>query len=728
MARPFRATPHRSVAGVVRHWLTRTFSGRAFQVALVLKLLFWALRLGGLAAPALETADAVVDLTLLLALFALGRRLFLDLRGLLLWRVRRKLTLSYIFIGVVPVLLSIVFFLAAGLILFFNVSQYVAVRGVTTVVEHTTFLAESAATGLQGASSLEEIRARLERRLAGASRTFPFLSYAVVPVDERVCTGRATVEAGAPVSVDQTMTVGAWQHVVPPTGIPAWIDCEGTSGLVAYTAASLETSAPGATIDVQMAARSVAWPEDPTPTYAVVVDVPLSDQLRDRIEQDTSVEIADVAVVLDACLPLPGRRLDTARPDGDPEPRALLSRPIEWVAFLPYLDWERGDACRASMNIRTTLGGLYTRISATATTANNEFTIGTIILWLLALVGVLFLLIQIAALIMGLALARSITASVHELFTGTERVRVGDFTHKIAVTSRDQLGELAESFNSMTASIADLLQQKAEKERMEQELRIARDIQMSLLPRDPATLPGLSVMAHCEPAREVGGDYYDYMTLDDHRLALLIADVAGKGTSAALYMAELKGVMLSLSNLHTSPRQLLIDANRIISKHLDSKSFITITYAVVDVNAGTLTYARAGHCPMVYVPGPYAPSRAARILVPDGLVLGLQIDEGQRFSHLLEEATVQLGLGDVFLFYTDGLTEAMDEEGECFGDGRLAAIVQEGADLPFPVLRERILSEIAAFSASTGQQDDMTLLLLRVESIGASAAADAGVR
>ena len=195
---------------------------------------------------------------------------------------------------------------------------------------------------------------------------------------------------------------------------------------------------------------------------------------------------------------------------------------------------------------------------------------------------------------MGLALARSITGSVHELAAGTERVRRGDFTGRVAVHSRDQLGELAESFNSMTASIEDLLQQKAEKERLEQELRIARSIQMSLLPHGSLVFPGVSLSGHCEPAREVGGDYYDFLPLDGARMGILIADVAGKGTSAALYMAELKGIVLSLSQRHASPRDLLIDANRIISKHLDARSFITMTYALVDLQARTITVARAG--------------------------------------------------------------------------------------------------------------------------------------
>jgi sigma-B regulation protein RsbU (phosphoserine phosphatase) len=309
---------------------------------------------------------------------------------------------------------------------------------------------------------------------------------------------------------------------------------------------------------------------------------------------------------------------------------------------------------------------------------------------------------------------------VHELFAGTERIRRGDFTGKIAIRSRDQLGELAASFNSMTASIEDLLLQKAEKERMEQELRIARDIQMSLLPQGPLDMPGLSVVAHCEPAREVGGDYYDFLPIDDQRVGILIADVSGKGTSAALYMAELKGIVLSLSPRHTSPRELLIEADGIISRHLDSRSFITVTYILVDLQAGILRYARAGHCPMIYVPGPGARSREAQLVVPSGLVLGLQLDGGRTFTQLLEEVELPLSPGDLFLLYTDGMSEAMNADGECFGDARLADLVGTHADLSQDQLRERILREIAGFAGSAPQHDDMTMVLLRVDAVGAA--------
>jgi sigma-B regulation protein RsbU (phosphoserine phosphatase) len=406
----------------------------------------------------------------------------------------------------------------------------------------------------------------------------------------------------------------------------------------------------------------------------------------------------------------------------------LRASELQWVSLLDYIDWSTGKLGTVMVNFRMSPLDTYRRISATSLTRISNLDFGQILLIMLAVVAALFLVIQGIALVMGLALARSITGSVHELFTGTERVQRGDFTHRIAIRSRDQLGELARSFNSMTASIEDLLRQANEKKRLEEELRIAHEIQMSLLPQGPLSMPGLSATALCIPAREVGGDYYDFLPLDSHRVGILIADVSGKGTSAALYMAQLKGLMLSLSKIHSSPRALLVDANRIIAQHLDSRSFITITYAVVDLRARTMTYARAGHTPLIHVaPESFSAfsaspavdvgltPRHARILTPDGMVLGLNLDDGQMFDSLLEEATIPICAGDLYVFFTDGISEAMNAVNDCFGEVRLAQLVEDQASLPADELRERILREIETFVDGAPQHDDMTMILLRVE-------------
>jgi serine phosphatase RsbU (regulator of sigma subunit) len=245
---------------------------------------------------------------------------------------------------------------------------------------------------------------------------------------------------------------------------------------------------------------------------------------------------------------------------------------------------------------------------------------------------------------------------------------------------------------------------------------------MSLLPQGPLEMPGLSVTALCVPAREVGGDYYDFFRLGERQLGVLIADVSGKGTSAALYMAELKGLMLSLSQIHRSPRALMLAANSIIAANLDARSFITMTYAVIDLDLATMTYARAGHTPLMYVPGPDCDQdRHVQVLAPDGLVLGLNIDKGEMFERLLVERTIDLHAGDLALFFTDGISEAMNDADDFFGEGRLALLIEEHAHLSSDELRERVLREVEAFVGTAPQHDDMTMIFLKVEAVGFTA-------
>jgi sigma-B regulation protein RsbU (phosphoserine phosphatase) len=386
---------------------------------------------------------------------------------------------------------------------------------------------------------------------------------------------------------------------------------------------------------------------------------------------------------------------------------------------MDYRDWSTGETGALTASIALSVAELYDQISPAQGSVGRTFSQG--LLLVLFVIGALFLIIEAMALVAGFALAKSLTGSVHALFTGTERVRQGDFTHKIAVRSEDQLGELALSFNSMTASIEDLLRQAAEKKRLEEELRIAHEIQMSLLPQGPLVMAGLSVTALCVPAREVGGDYYDFLPLDDHRVGVLIADVSGKGTSAALYMAELKGLVLSLSEIHTSPREMLIVLNRIIANHLDARSFITMTYAVVDLRARTITYARAGHTPLIYVPGTCVNGgpRQVQILVPDGMVVGLKLDNGEMFARHLVEETIPLQAGDLYLLFTDGISEAMNARDDLFGESRLGRLVETHAHLPSEELRERVLRDIAAFVGDAPQHDDMTMILLKIDELPA---------
>ncbi|MCM2258709.1 MAG: PP2C family protein-serine/threonine phosphatase, partial [Vicinamibacteria bacterium] len=259
------------------------------------------------------------------------------------------------------------------------------------------------------------------------------------------------------------------------------------------------------------------------------------------------------------------------------------------------------------------------------------------------------------------------------------------------------------------AGIEDLLLQNAEKERLEEELRIARQIQMSLLPQGVVEMSGLRIAALCLPATEVGGDYYDLLPLSESRMGVLVADVSGKGTSAALYMAELKGLVLSLSRIYESPARLLGEANRILCSTLDPRSFITMTYAMVDTRARTVRLARAGHNPVIVFE---QATGKTRVVAPPGLGLGL--DKGEVFERVLEEVELPLHEGDIFLFFTDGLSEAMNPASELFGEIRLAEILAEAPHLSSEELKERILAEIRHFVDGAAQHDDMTLVILKV--------------
>ena len=181
-------------------------------------------------------------------------------------------------------------------------------------------------------------------------------------------------------------------------------------------------------------------------------------------------------------------------------------------------------------------------------------------------------------------------------------------------------------------------------------------------------------------------------------------------------MAELKGLLLSLSQIHHSPRKLLLEVNRIISENLDSRSFITMTYAVLDLGKGVMTYSRAGHTPLIYLPGPGAAVPDAQILIPNGMVLGLRIDgAAEKFAELLEEEQIALNNGDVIVLYTDGITEAMNSASDLFGDHRLSRIIEEHGHLESGELRERILREIEAFVGGADQHDDMTMILMKID-------------
>ena len=697
---------------VWRRWLLKTFPGRALVLGAAIKVITWPL--GRIVAlPGwLDAIDMVGSLALLFAIAYGLTRLAVWAKRRLLWRVRRKLILSYVFVGVVPALLVITFFLLAGLILAFNISSYLVQSRVRNLTDQARFLAQTALLEVQRSATPEAIAEALERKQASSETRYPYISMAVVPVKELTC----KAEGARPVrNLPATLPVvaGPWAHLSPPAGLPKWIGCDGFSGLIAYNApADNGEDAP----DTRLVMRAVALPEVATPTWAVLLDMPMTEVIEQRIEQETGIRIGEIsAFAARGPQPISGRAIEKRSRVADDGP-ALSMRQARWVVFLDHVDWASGEPLSASTAILLNTWEIYDKISVVSPTGIGPTNLGQLLLFVLGVVGVLFLIIQFVALVIGFVLARQITGAVHDLFTGTQHVRAGNFGHQIAVRARDQLGELAESFNLMTTEVTTLLGEMAEKGRLEQEMFAAREIQQKLLPAGPPKITGLVVTAFCEPAREVAGDYFDFLPITDTMVGLLIADVAGKGLAAGLYMAQLKVIVQSLSRLHHEPREFLIAVNKVVSANLDGKSFITMSYGVIDIERREMTFARAGHCPLIHVPANQpAGMRKARMLTPDGLVVGLQIDDGTMFESLLQEQTVALAPGDLVVWFTDGIPETMNEAFDCFGEDRLAQVVEQYAHLPFEQLRSYILAELRAFAGAADQHDDMTMILMKIE-------------
>jgi phosphoserine phosphatase RsbU/P len=695
----------RSLDGAAReHWqpqasasaiLLRHWAGHLLLGGTMLRAAIWLLDQLATTGPAVEAVRKTAGVAILLGAAVVVWRLSGVARHRLLWRVRRKLVLSYVFIGLVPVLLICAFFAILGALSMLTFSSYLVTEKLADLQAVAEVHADTTAAELRLARGADTIADLLTRKQQAGARTYPGMSLTVVPVGDR-----------APV---RSTSAGPWEHGAPPTTVPSWLPPDTVSMVLPV----LEDSA--GTSGARLIVRSVAWTGADRTQMAVMVDLPLDDAAVELIRSTTGIRIGAAAPVSTSntrdCGDLGMARTVGPTLGDDGTGRDLT---IPWMNVLVVRDWPTGGTCTLGVQIEAGVHAVYRRVTDVEG-MGGAVSFSEILVAILLVLAVLFLIIQGVALVMGVSLARSITGAVHELFEGTQRVQREEFSHRVHVPGRDQLGALAASFNQMTERIEELLEQKVVKDRLEQELQIARDIQTSLLPSEALRIDGVSVAAACRPAREIGGDYCDFFPLDDHRLGLLVADVSGKGASAALYMAELKGLVLALSKMHDSPRRLLSEVNGILAKHLGRSSFITMTYAVLDLRSRTLTHARAGHTPLIHLrAGDVFPR--TRLIAPEGLVLGVRMDSVMaRFEGLLEEQTLTLRPGDVVVMFTDGVSEAMNDIRDLYGEDRLCLCVEEHAGLDPEALCDEILESVREFAGTAEQHDDMTMIVLKLD-------------
>jgi sigma-B regulation protein RsbU (phosphoserine phosphatase) len=359
---------------------------------------------------------------------------------------------------------------------------------------------------------------------------------------------------------------------------------------------------------------------------------------------------------------------------------------------------------------------VHSRPSAVLRTvfADPDFTRGLVADFLVG-IAVLFLFVELAALIAGVSFSRRITGAVQALYEGTRQVIGGDFRHRIAVTSSDQLGDLGNSFNQMTGHIERLLVSEKERERLQAEIEIAREVQTQLYPRGSVPQGGLRLTARCDPARMVSGDYYDYALIGRNQLAFAIGDVAGKGISAALLMATIQAALraqvshappMIANECSTMPEinsaELVSSLNQQVYAHTSPEKYATFFFGLYDDTNSTLTYTNAGHLsPLLFRNGSVVP------LDTNGTVIGA-------FANAkYDESCITLENGDLLVCYTDGITEPENAYGEMFGEERLIEIVKKHLHAGNDELIRIVFDAVRGWTGVPELSDDMTLLLAR---------------
>jgi len=289
-------------------------------------------------------------------------------------------------------------------------------------------------------------------------------------------------------------------------------------------------------------------------------------------------------------------------------------------------------------------------------------------------------------------------------FEPGEAALLQTFAHQAALAI--QRAGLIESLRDKILQLEAAQAELVKKERMERELELAREVQQSVLPRIFPLAPGYAFAARNEPARQVGGDFYDVILLGADRFGVVIADVSDKGMPAALYMALTRSLLLAEARHERSPRAVLANVHRLLLQLGRPNMFVTVFYGVVDGPARRLTYARAGHDRPLLLRG-----ESVQLLGGMGAFLGFpDLDD----LHLSEEQ-IDLAPGDRLVLYTDGLTDALAPNGQAFGIDRLISSLQSRADLPPDALCAATFADLTAYQSTAGQYDDMTMLVLEVQ-------------
>jgi phosphoserine phosphatase RsbU/P len=601
-------------------------------------------------------------------------------RNHVMWSVRNRLIVTYLFIGGVPVTLALALTLGTSYLAFRHLAHFLALSEIGAQGQRLAAANAAAADQIEGGRTTPQ-------QIMAADKVFPGRSIAVLP-----------------------------QSSAPP-----WVK-DGFAALVC---------------DQQRlhlrAVKIVKLPDGPS---LVVSSVPLDRdflaKISSRLGSLTIAEYDGTSCTYGAARTgVAGVPRQSANENQNPwhlsagnlgAPQAAFDRDLDFAGLLESAEWSTGKPHSEYLTGTTRPSAVYSVVAA----STGGYTEDLRTLFVSA--GIAFAIVVLIALIIGIRLTRTLTYSVANLYKATEHINRGDFTHRIQVRENDQLAALQRAFNSMTDSLQKLIAEQKEKERLQSELEIAHEVQAQLFPSDFCGTRTLEMHGVCRPARIVSGDYYDFLAYSPEQIGIAVGDISGKGISAALLMATIHSAVRAYEQelmapvtaasasygtdmriatvaprvARPSPAQMLWLLNRHIYQSTQPEKYATLFLGFYDDDTRRLTYSNAGHLPPIIL----SENGEIRRLDIGGTVIGLFEDIGY------EEQTVELYPGDMFIAFSDGMTEPENEFGE-FGEERLIETIAAHRHLPLERISEMAIAAVQDWIGSTEQPDDVTLVLAR---------------
>jgi phosphoserine phosphatase RsbU/P len=671
---------------------------------------------------------AISDLTLLV-LFVFCVPLFWRwLMGYVLWKVRNRLIVTYLLMGLAPVVL----FVSLALILLYVFSGQFAIFAANDVIqlERAHIVSDNRAFAVHAAHVLAA-------NPKASSLTLPEFDEELTD-HQHTGIGFSAFKNGRPLplvsaglSAAQIQQPPFWVHdnfdgVVIDQG-ELYLRAVNTE-TIGQTAVITIASLPLKKENVDQIARGLG-------AVTIIPDLNVEGENEAPGKPKTNVTVGTPRKEQGVAIRVDGKDVDTlAREAGShrveggklPAAQHFYDVPVTFVAPLETLDWRTGNPIYTYTQVSSRPSLLYRRLFITS--------LRTAAMWQDALIGVsiFFGLLELFAFFLAVRLNRTITRSIRDLYQATEAIDHGDFRHRIQVRRNDQLGALSRSFNNMTASLARLLVEQREKERLQNELSIAQEVQANLFPRSNINLPMLELHGACYPAQTVSGDYYDFLVFGDAGLGIALGDISGKGISAALLMATLHSavrayrfageelvlegniaaaaaathlageVEAQCGEVFEEPGKILALLNRHLYRSTQPEKYATLFLAHYDGAYRRLIYSTGGQLPPLLLRADDTVTR----LDCGGTVVGL-IDNVS-----YEQGVETLSCGDILIAYSDGVTEPENEFGE-FGEDRLLEIVRRHRHLPLDAISEQVMHSLRSWIGGQEQPDDITLVLAR---------------